>query len=328
MSAMPASSAPQAGESGGLDSQLSDRTRLLVFAPHPDDEVLAAGGLMQRVRQRGGQVHVVYATEGDGFPEGVEAEDHIDNPTPKDYRAYGHLRSREAHTVLARLDLKNTGIFLGFPDGGLCYLLADYYADRTKAFESPYTLERRPPPREQVLAGVTYHGEDLRREIERLLAVYAPTLVVIPDAGDEHPDHCATGLFVQEALDRVGRRLPVLPGVYRYVVHFAQWPLDDASSQGTRLDPPAGFPLAAGEWLSFPLSASESEMKRRALFHYESQMLVIGRFLLGFARANELFLPGLPEVVKGQEPACYCDGTAVATLRPAPPPRKPRARKR
>src|SRR6185295_13542272 len=51
-------------------------TRLLVVAPHPDDEVLGAGGLMQRVHETGGTVRVVYLTNGEGYPEGVEAEEH------------------------------------------------------------------------------------------------------------------------------------------------------------------------------------------------------------------------------------------------------------
>ena len=45
-------------------------TRLLVIAPHPDDEVLGAGGLMQRVKATGGAVRVVYLTDGDGYPGG------------------------------------------------------------------------------------------------------------------------------------------------------------------------------------------------------------------------------------------------------------------
>jgi len=38
--------------------------RLLVLAPHPDDEVLAAGGLMGRVAREGGEVRVVSLTSG------------------------------------------------------------------------------------------------------------------------------------------------------------------------------------------------------------------------------------------------------------------------
>src|SRR6476620_10155579 len=76
-------------------------TRLLVVAPHPDDEVLGAGGLMQRVHETGGTVRVGYLTNGEGYPEGVEAEEHGGKtPTPDDFRGYGRRRRREArHAV-------------------------------------------------------------------------------------------------------------------------------------------------------------------------------------------------------------------------------------
>src|SRR5258706_7315768 len=67
-------------------------TRLLVVAPHPDDEVLGAGGLMQRVHTARGVVRVVYLTDGDRYPEGVRVADHVEVPTAKDYRGYGQQR--------------------------------------------------------------------------------------------------------------------------------------------------------------------------------------------------------------------------------------------
>src|SRR5437763_13071541 len=50
---------------------LPDATRLMLVAPHPDDDMLGAGGLMQRVLETGGTVRVVYLTDGDGDAEGV-----------------------------------------------------------------------------------------------------------------------------------------------------------------------------------------------------------------------------------------------------------------
>lgn len=41
------------------------REKLLIVAPHPDDEVLGCGGLIQRVKMEGGKVYVIYATVGD-----------------------------------------------------------------------------------------------------------------------------------------------------------------------------------------------------------------------------------------------------------------------
>src|ERR687886_586162 len=51
----------QAGE-GPLTvaSLVSPNTRLLVFSPHPDDETLGTGGLIQRVLSAGGTVKVVF----------------------------------------------------------------------------------------------------------------------------------------------------------------------------------------------------------------------------------------------------------------------------
>src|SRR5882757_725225 len=39
--------------------------RIVVVAPHPDDEVLGAGGLIQQARAVGAEVHVIYLTSGD-----------------------------------------------------------------------------------------------------------------------------------------------------------------------------------------------------------------------------------------------------------------------
>src|SRR6266508_4539922 len=72
-----------------LEALLSQNTRLMVFSPHPDDETLGAGGLIQRVLRVGGAVKVVFMTSGDGFPEGVELEERIAHPTAQDYREYG-----------------------------------------------------------------------------------------------------------------------------------------------------------------------------------------------------------------------------------------------
>ncbi len=38
--------------------------KLLVIAPHPDDEVIGGGGLMQHVKENGGKVYVIYLTVG------------------------------------------------------------------------------------------------------------------------------------------------------------------------------------------------------------------------------------------------------------------------
>ena len=46
----------------------SAQTRLLVVAPHPDDETIATGLLIQQVRAAGGEVRILLLTEGDNNP--------------------------------------------------------------------------------------------------------------------------------------------------------------------------------------------------------------------------------------------------------------------
>ena len=97
-----------------------DGTRLLVIAPHPDDEVLGAGGLMQRVHAGGGTVRVVYLTDGDGYPEGVKAEDHVEAPTPKDYLGLRQAaaRARRARRSCGSASPTRSRRFSAFPTAG------------------------------------------------------------------------------------------------------------------------------------------------------------------------------------------------------------------
>lgn len=39
--------------------------KLLIVSPHPDDEVLGCGGLIRRIKDQGGKVHILFLTVGD-----------------------------------------------------------------------------------------------------------------------------------------------------------------------------------------------------------------------------------------------------------------------
>ena len=40
------------------------RKRVVVFSPHPDDDVISMGGTLRRLVQQGHEVHVAYETSG------------------------------------------------------------------------------------------------------------------------------------------------------------------------------------------------------------------------------------------------------------------------
>jgi LmbE family N-acetylglucosaminyl deacetylase len=296
-------------------------TRLLVLAPHPDDEALGAAGLIQRVLAHGGTVRVVLMTSGDGFPEGVEATDGVAQPGASDFRGYGATRERETVTALGLLGLPASQItFLGFPDEGLCRIASTYLYDKRRAFASPYTQRERPPATEQVIRGVRYRGVDVRRELETIITTFRPTLLLLPHPEDEHPDHCSTHIFAREALEAVPAPLRRGTRVLHYLVHYGQWPLSADAGLGSTLLPPEGFPAAQGTWRQVTLTHAEADTKKQALLAYRTQMLVIGRFMLAFGRTTELFLEGEPT-----RPAdCWCDGENVTAEKPDQAPgRKP-----
>jgi LmbE family N-acetylglucosaminyl deacetylase len=234
---------------------LSRATRLLLISPHPDDAVLAAGGLIARVSAAHGAVHVVQMTSGDAFSKGVMADHRAVVPTADDYRRYGAARERETLAALHELGVRRSNItFLGFPDDGLCVLAGE--RDAREGFESPYTKRRSPPVGEQVIRGVSYLGDDVRRELERVVARFAPTLVVVPAARDEHPDHCATHMFVRDAVDAAVRAGMARPSILHYLIHFGAWPTTLAP--GAPLDPPTAFPPGDGVWRTVALSPAEA----------------------------------------------------------------------
>ena len=104
-----------------LDLAITSTTRLLVLAPHPDDETLAAAGLIQRVRQAGAAVRVVLMTSGDAFAEKTRRESA--RREAADHRRNGVVRENESVAALARLGGDRASVtMLGFPDMGLCFL--------------------------------------------------------------------------------------------------------------------------------------------------------------------------------------------------------------
>ena len=104
---------------------------------------------------------------------------------------------------------------------------------------------------------VAYDGDDLRRELLRVLRETRPTTVAFPDPLDRHPDHSATGIFVLLALgDRLARDGRV-PRLLAYLVHWPGWP--------PGWDDPQPAPEARERPLEFPPDLPDRGLARVAL---------------------------------------------------------------
>jgi len=274
-----------------------------VVAPHPDDETLGAGGLMQRVLERGGSVRIVLVTAGDGFVEAVAHETRLLRPPASRYVAYGRRRLAEARAAIRVFDSTRVRLqFLGFPDGGLRDLLRAHW---TRAHpERSHTTGAADPPYDEaaIEPDLPYDGADLRRELVRLLKEDAPTIVAFPDPVDRHPDHRAAGLFTCLALADVSgigatstpSVRPPVPRLLAYLVHWPDWPPGwDAKTPvfdlGAPLHLPANLPPRNLATTSLTLSDTEIATKRAALARYRTQQEEMAPLLAGFVRRTEPF---------------------------------------
>ncbi len=94
--------------------------RVMVFAPHPDDETLATGGLLQQIVAAGGAARVIFATDGDNNPWPQRVIEHRWQLEAADRARWGARRRAEALAALACLGVSaNHTRFLGYPDQGL-----------------------------------------------------------------------------------------------------------------------------------------------------------------------------------------------------------------
>ncbi len=217
---------PAAGAAEAL--AVPPHLRLLVVAPHPDDESLGAGGLIQQTIGEGGRVHVLFMTNGDGYPEAVEVATGHREPSASDYRGFGELRRAEALVALEHYRVLPLSVtFLGFPDGGLAEIWRR--GPQVPAYQSPYTREDNPPYPHAFEAGARYVSRDLIHLIARMVALSDPDWIALPTPLDNHPDHCATFTFVLAAL----KSLTAEPGgaskmpdrLSTYLVHTSKgWP--------------------------------------------------------------------------------------------------------
>ena len=143
---------------------------MLVIAPHPDDEAIATGGVLQVAREAGAACRVLVITDGDNNPwpqRWIEKRWRID---AADRARWGAGRRAEAMAALRVLGLHAADVrCFGFPDLGLTDLLM-----------------RAEAGLEMALVGQ--------------LDEFRPTCLFLPALDDRHPDHSALHVLLRLAL--------------------------------------------------------------------------------------------------------------------------------
>lgn len=262
------------------------KERILIIAPHSDDETLGTGGVIIRALKKGDKVKVVLMTNGDGFTKAAQINFPKISSKKERYLHLALLRQSESIKALNLLGLSTNNIFfLGYPDGGLDKLWL-YNFDKDKPFFNPKIESSYSPYERNYRPKALYTGWDVVQDLTEIIKEFKPTIIYYPHPNDQHPDHWATNAFVKytltrEKLDKIKENL--------YLVHRGLWPTSVVIPGNEGLLPPRSLLNTGTIWVKTPLHHDEMEKKKRAILAYQSQIKVMRYFLLSFARPNELF---------------------------------------
>ena len=165
--------------------EFSAQTRLLVIAPHPDDETIATGLLIQRVRAAGGEVKILLLTAGDNNPWPQRWLERRVRIGAAERARWGQRRHAELEQALRRLDVPSQSLQkLGWPDMGVT----------------------------DVLLQTSRHAI---ATLSAAIGTFRPSIIAMPSIDDRHPDHGAAHVLMRLALAEQN----VTPMQLAYLIH-------------------------------------------------------------------------------------------------------------
>ncbi len=235
-----------------------DPKRILCFSPHPDDDVISMGGTLIRLVEDGHEVHVAYMTSGNIAVFDHDAQQladlvvafnrlfHIDTDRSPSLEEQVHQSlarkapgEPDSETVLKIKSMirwseaKAGAIACGCREEHLHFLDLPFY--RTG------TIAKNPVGEEDVRI--------VRELIERL---NPRQIYVAGDLSDPHGTHrvCAEAIF--RVLDEIESTRDARPEVLLYRGAWQEWAPHEIE-------------------IAVPLSPRDLELKKRAIFHHESQ---------------------------------------------------------
>ena len=238
-----------AGESG---------KKVICFSPHPDDDVISMGGTIIRLVEDGHETHVAYMTSGNIAVFDHDAERIADLVTEYN-RLFKIDRQRSQSVerdVAESLDNKDAGQadsdavrkikgLIRWSEAKAAALVVGCNEDHLHFLDLPFyqtgTVAKRPI------------GDGDVRIIRELIEQIQPEQIYVAgDLSDPHGTHrmCAEAIFL--ALDELRRSKKPVPDVLLYRGAWQEYDLHELE-------------------IAVPLSPSDMDQKRKAIFMHESQ---------------------------------------------------------
>ena len=208
--------------------------RILVFSPHPDDDVLSMGGTLLRLAEHRHEVHVAYQVSGSGNVKDEVLQRYLDfhRQLSGEKEGQGGLDARAMKTAVRRAEARAAA--------RVCHVEKLHFLDL--------------PFYEKAAEG---HRQITKEDVEitaRLLREIEPhQIYAAGDLADPHGTHRLCLDVLVQALQQVGDA-GWFAGceAWLYRGTWAEWPIHEVD-------------------MAVPLSPAEVACKRRAIFQHESQ---------------------------------------------------------
>jgi LmbE family N-acetylglucosaminyl deacetylase len=286
--------------------------RVLIFAPHPDDESIGAAGVLQQAEKAGAKAKVVCLTNGDHNELAFIVYEKRLTFRKGEFIHMGEVRRKETLAAMQSLHVdKKDIVFLGYPDFGTLKIFSEYWGD-TRPFKDFLTRLSNVPYPECLSVNASYVGESILKDLKTVLVEFKPTKIFVSHPLDMNRDHRALYLFLQVALWDLDGKIS-RPEVFPYLIHVLGWPSPRGYHPDIALSPPKKFKEKEIFWKSLGLSRQEVEKKHAAISFYKSQIEYAPAYLFTFARKNELFGDYPAIVLKKQKAALIRWQDAAAT---------------
>ena len=287
----------------GLDAGVPSGKNILILAPHQDDEMLMAGGIIKRAVDAGDNVKVLLATNGD-------------------YNGQGSGQGRIVETINALNALglsKDNIMFLGYADtGGLggtqtywdSFLYQLYTGEDdavlTSRFGNQYSYGN-PDIKQDYRFELTgehslYTRANFLNDLKTAILNSNATDIYVPSRYDMHFDHAYLDLFAIEAIQSIKKENPSYnPTMHESIIHSCagdgNWPVLNSDEAGIQaFNMPQGledltmFKWSERENVNVPYSMRQTpfsfNLKDQALRLYTSQYY---GYIGSFAKVNEIF---------------------------------------
>ncbi|MBK7031373.1 MAG: glucosamine-6-phosphate deaminase [Bacteroidales bacterium] len=252
------------GKPGVDDSTRPERAlpypkKVVLFSPHPDDDVISMGGTFARLVQQNHEVHVAYQTSGsiavsdddalryldfvrnyeDIYKIGIQGADRIYEETREYYRNK-HKESIEPSEMLSikaairRGEARASCRYIGLPETNIHFLNLPFYESGT--------VKKNPAGEADIIITMDF-----------LRGIKPHQIYAAGDLSDPHGTHRVCIDIVIEALQRMKDDDWMKDcRVWLYRGAWQEWELDMVD-------------------MAVPLSPEEVEIKRNAIFRHQSQ---------------------------------------------------------